>query len=106
MVIFTYLIAILLLIVSLASCWYFIKTLLVIINDSTLMGVISLLFAPIGHIIWYVAHKTTLNPSQRQDFRRLFISYLLMIILTVAFGYLYFKAVSSSVTVTPAISLS
>lgn len=95
----TILAAILLLIVSLAALWYFVKTLMILSKDNTLLAILGFFFSPIVQIIWYLSNKTRISLDDRKSFLRFFITYALMFLTSLIFVYLMLK-VSSSVQAT------
>jgi len=90
MTIWTILVGLLLVVSSLASLWYFVKTLIIMGKDSVLIAILAMLFSPIVHIVWYLAKRDQLQPMERRHFKRFFISFVMMFIASVAFSYLYF----------------
>ena len=90
MTIWTILVGLLLVVSSLASLWYFVKTLIIMGKDSVLIAILAMLVSPIVHIVWYLAKRGQLQPMERRHFKRFFISFVVMFIASVAFSYLYF----------------
>ena len=90
MTIWTILVGLLLVVSSLASLWYFVKTLIIMGKDSVLIAILAMLFSPIVHIVWYLSKRNQLTPAEKNSFKWLFISYLVLFITSLAFSYLYF----------------
>lgn len=82
-----WIVVILLLIVSFASFYYFIRSLIVIGRHSTLYAVLAFLFAPIVHIVFYLTQKETIAIEDRSYFKRYFMLiaavFILAIIMTI-----------------------
>lgn len=62
-----------LLIASLASLYYFIKSLLVIGRHNVLYAVLAFFFAPIVHIVFYLTQKESISLQERTSFKRYFM---------------------------------
>lgn len=101
MTIMTILIGIILFVAALASIWFWIKTLMVIFRDNTLMGVLAIFFSPIVQIIWYFSNKEKLSENERKDFKWLFITYALLFVLGFIFGLVYAAAMSTAYSAAP-----
>lgn len=103
MSIITILAGILLLVVSLATLWYFIKTLMILSKDNTLLAILGFFFSPIVQIIWYLSNKNRISPDDRKSFLRFFITYALMFLTSLIFVYLMFSVSYSVQTTSPII---
>lgn len=86
----------LLMIVSLVALWYFIKTIAIMAKDSVLIAILAFFFSPIVHIVWYLSKRQTLSPKQKSSFRRLFISFMVMTLVSLLFFYFYYQVNTTS----------
>lgn len=59
--------------------WYWIRTSLVMLRQSVLLGVLGFLFSPLAQLIYYFSNKNKLNMSDKKKFNR----YGLIIVLTI-----------------------
>ena len=76
-----WIVIILLLIVSIASLYYFIRSLIVIGRHNTLYAVLAFFFAPIVHIVFYLTQKETISLEDRSYFKRYFMLIVATIVL-------------------------
>ncbi len=76
-----WIVVILLLIVSIASLYYFIRSLIVIGRQNTLYAVLAFFFAPIVHIVFYLTQKETISLEDRSYFKRYFMLIVATIVL-------------------------
>ena len=76
-----WIVIILLLIVSIASLYYFIRSLIVIGRQNTLYAVLAFFFAPIVHIVFYLTQKETISLEDRSYFKRYFMLIVATILL-------------------------
>lgn len=76
-----WIVIILLLIVSIASLYYFIRSLIVIGRQNTLYAVLAFFFAPIVHIVFYLTQKETISLEDRSYFKRYFMLIVATIVL-------------------------
>ena len=76
-----WIVIILLLIVSIASLYYFIRSLIVIGRQNTLYAVLAFFFAPIVHIVFYLTQKETIGIEDRSYFKRYFMLIVATIVL-------------------------
>ena len=68
-----WIVVILLFIVSIASLYYFVRSLIVIGRHNTLYAVLAFFFAPIVHIVFYLTQKETIGIEDRSYFKRYFM---------------------------------
>ena len=81
-----WIVIILLLIVSIASLYYFIRSLIVIGRHNTLYAVLAFFFAPIVHIVFYLTQKETIGIEDRSYFKRYFMLIGAVIVLAIIMG--------------------
>ena len=60
--------------------WYWIRTSLIMLRQSALLGVLGFLFSPLAQLIYYFSNKNKLSIDDKQTFNR----YWLVIISTIA----------------------
>lgn len=78
-----WIVVILLIIVSIASLYYFVRSLIVIGRHNTLYAVLSFFFAPIVHIVFYLTQKETISIEDRSYFKRYFMLIAVQIVLVI-----------------------
>ena len=59
--------------------WYWIRTSLIMMRQSVLLGILGLLFSPLAQLVYYFSNKNKLNISDKKEFSR----YWLVIVLTI-----------------------
>lgn len=59
--------------------WYWIRTSLVMLRQSVLLGVLGFLFSPLAQLIYYFSNKNKLGMGDKKVFNR----YGLVIVLTI-----------------------
>ena len=59
--------------------WYWIRTSLIMMRQSVLLGILGLLFSPLAQLVYYFSNKNKLNMKDKKEFSR----YGLVIILTI-----------------------
>ena len=59
--------------------WYWIRTSLIMLRESVLLGVLGLLFSPLAQLIYYFSNKNKLGMDDKKVFNR----YGLIIVLTI-----------------------
>lgn len=91
-----WIVIILLLIVSIASLYYFIRSLIVIGRQNTLYAVLAFFFAPIVHIVFYLTQKETISLEERSYFKRYFMLIVAMIVLAIIMTALMPSMVNSA----------
>ena len=91
-----WIVAILLLIVSIASLYYFVRSLIVIGRHNTLYAVLAFFFAPIVHIVFYLTQKETIGIEDRSYFKRYFMLIGALIVLAIIMGALMPSAIDSA----------
>ena len=91
-----WIVIILLLIVSIASLYYFIRSLIVIGRQNTLYAVLAFFFAPIVHIVFYLTQKETISLEERSYFKRYFMLIGAVIVLAIIMGALMPSAIDSA----------
>lgn len=91
-----WIVIILLLIVSIASLYYFIRSLIVIGRHNTLYAVLAFFFAPIVHIVFYLTQKETIGIEDRSYFKRYFMLIGAVIVLAIIMGALMPSAIDSA----------
>lgn len=91
-----WIVIILLLIVSIASLYYFIRSLIVIGRQNTLYAVLAFFFAPIVHIVFYLTQKETISLEDRSYFKRYFMLIGAVIVLAIIMGALMPSAIDSA----------
>lgn len=91
-----WIVIILLLIVSIASLYYFIRSLIVIGRQNTLYAVLAFFFAPIVHIVFYLTQKETIGIEDRSYFKRYFMLIGAVIVLAIIMGALMPSAIDSA----------
>lgn len=91
-----WIVIILLLIVSIASLYYFVRSLIVIGRHNTLYAVLAFFFAPIVHIVFYLTQKETIGIEDRSYFKRYFMLIGAVIVLAIIMGALMPSAIDSA----------
>mgnify|MGYP003614229095 CR=1 FL=1 len=81
-----WIVIILLFIVSIASLYYFVRSLIVIGRHNTLYAVLAFFFAPIVHIVFYLTQKETIGIEDRSYFKRYFMLIGAVIVLAIIMG--------------------
>ena len=76
-----WIVVIILLLVSIASLYYFVRSLIVIGRQNTLYAVLAFFFAPIVHIVFYLTQKETISLEDRSYFKRYFMLIVATIVL-------------------------
>ena len=59
--------------------WYWIRTSLIMLRQSVLLGVLGFLFSPLAQLIYYFSNKNKLSMDDKKEFNR----YWLVIVLTI-----------------------
>lgn len=59
--------------------WYWIRTSLIMMRQSVLLGILGLLFSPLAQLVYYFSNKNKLNTNDKKEFSR----YGLVIVLTI-----------------------
>ena len=88
--ILTVLIIVILLFIYLVMLRYWIRTISIMGAQSTKLGVLGFLFAPIPQVIYYFNHKRQLDAKDRTAFNR----YLLSTSVVIALALLFFIMVT------------
>lgn len=70
---------IVLLVVYALMLWYWIRTSLVMLRQSVLLGVLGFLFSPLAQLIYYFSNKNKLGMDDKKVFNR----YGLVIVMTI-----------------------
>lgn len=91
-----WIVATLLFIVSIASLYYFVRSLIVIGRHNTLYAVLAFFFAPIVHIVFYLTQKETIGIEDRSYFKRYFMLIGALIVLAIIMGALMPSAIDSA----------
>lgn len=91
-----WIVVIILLLVSIASLYYFIRSLIVIGRHNTLYAVLAFFFAPIVHIVFYLTQKETIGIEDRSYFKRYFMLIGAVIVLAIIMGALMPSAIDSA----------
>ena len=74
---------ILLLGVYMMMFWYWIRTLLIMGQQSILLAILGFLFSPIAQIIYYVSNKNKLSIKDKKEFSRYWLSIVLTIVISI-----------------------
>lgn len=72
------------LILFVASLWYFFQTIRVMWRYSFLVAIIAIFFVPIIHIIFYFFPKSGFNSDERAPFKKYFLSIAAIIVLGIS----------------------
>lgn len=91
-----WIVVIILLLVSIASLYYFVRSLIVIGRHNTLYAVLAFFFAPIVHIVFYLTQKETIGIEDRSYFKRYFMLIGAVIVLAIIMGALMPSAIDSA----------
>ena len=91
-----WIVVIILLLVSIASLYYFVRSLIVIGRQNTLYAVLAFFFAPIVHIVFYLTQKETIGIEDRSYFKRYFMLIGAVIVLAIIMGALMPSAIDSA----------
>ena len=72
------------LILFVASLWYFFQTIRVMWRYNFLVAIIAIFFVPIIHIIFYFFPKSGFNSDERAPFKKYFLSIAAIIVLGIS----------------------
>lgn len=78
--------SLLLLVVSLACLWFFIKTLIAMARTNILWAIGGFFISPLVQIIYYLMHGQNISAGDKQSFIRFFITYGLVILFAILMG--------------------
>lgn len=72
------------LILFVASLWYFFQTIRVMWRYNFLVAIIAIFFVPLVHIIFYFFPKSGFNSDEREPFKKYFLSIVAIIVLGIS----------------------
>lgn len=78
-----------LLVVYMMMFWYWIRTSLIMVQQSLLLGALGLLFSPIAQVIYYFSNKQKLPAEDNRTFCRYWLSIGLTVLISLVGAFIF-----------------
>lgn len=69
--------------------WYLIRTVIIMGRQSALIAILGFFMSPIAQIIFYATSKDKLSIQDRTDFKRYWLSIVLVLVFGIALIFMY-----------------